>query len=287
MHARMPRNFVLEERIERYADAIELEPAAYRGRWAAACAAAGSAPFARASLDLGCGKGVYLVEAARRHPDTLFIGVDSEPVCIVYAAQAILEAGLRNAVAIPARADGLARIFAPGELGELTISFPTPFPKKKQAAERVTSVDRLLEYRDLLAPGAALTLRTDSQPLFDFTMGQLAGAGYRTRWTSRDVRADHPEIPGSEYEHKLADEGATVLGACAEVGPEPTPEQVEAARAMPQSLFAYVPDDLYEGAYVPHGMGYAIQTFRNRRANAERRAGRAERAQGRSGKGRA
>ena len=32
LHARLPKNFVLEERIERYADAIELVPSGLRGR---------------------------------------------------------------------------------------------------------------------------------------------------------------------------------------------------------------------------------------------------------------
>ena len=37
MHARMPKNFVLDQRIERASDAIETGAAAYRGRWAEAC----------------------------------------------------------------------------------------------------------------------------------------------------------------------------------------------------------------------------------------------------------
>lgn len=32
-----------------------------------------------------------------RHPDTLFIGMDSEPVCVVHAAQLVLDRGLKNA----------------------------------------------------------------------------------------------------------------------------------------------------------------------------------------------
>ena len=271
MHARSPKNFVLEDRLERYADAIEVAPGTCRGDWARACAPAGSAPFSRVHLDLGCGKGTYLVEAARRSPDTLFIGVDSEPVCIAYAAQAVCESGMGNALLVPGRADDLARIFAPGELDAITLSFPTPFPRKKQAAHRVTQVDRLLEYRDLLAADGTLTLRTNSRPFLDFTATQLAGAGWRTLWTSEDVRADHPEIPSSEYERKLTAEGARVLGIAAAPGPAPAPDQVAAARAVPQSLFDYLPDDLYEGAYIPHGMSWAVETFRNRRANAARR----------------
>ena len=68
MHARMPKNFVLDQRIERAADAIETNAAAYRGHWAEACwplAGGGEDPgaptrFAHVHLDLGCGKGCLL-----------------------------------------------------------------------------------------------------------------------------------------------------------------------------------------------------------------------------------
>ena len=59
LHARLPKNFVLEERLERYGRVIELDPAAWRGRWARACAPLGSAPFTEVRLDLGCGKGGF------------------------------------------------------------------------------------------------------------------------------------------------------------------------------------------------------------------------------------
>lgn len=79
VHVRTPKNFVLEERLERYANAIETNPEAYAGDWRRACAPVGSKSFTRLHLDLGCGKGTYLVERARREPDTLFIGMDRSP----------------------------------------------------------------------------------------------------------------------------------------------------------------------------------------------------------------
>ena len=98
MHARLPKHFVLEERLERYRDAIEPDPYHWRGHWTSACAPAGATPFREVRLDLGCGKGSFTVEAARREPDVLFVGMDSEPVCIAYAAQRAVESGLPNVV---------------------------------------------------------------------------------------------------------------------------------------------------------------------------------------------
>ena len=202
VHVRTPKNFVLEERLERYADAIETNPEAYAGDWREACAPAGSKPFEHLHLDLGCGKGTYLVERAGHEPNTLFIGMDQEPICIAYAAQKICEQELSNALVLPRGATSLPQLFAAGELDAITINFPTPQPKAKYAKKRLVHVDHLMLYRPLFAANATVTLRTDSKPLRDYALGQFAAAGYDTLWVSDDVRRDHPEHPETEYERR-------------------------------------------------------------------------------------
>lgn len=287
-HIRTPKNFVLENRLERYAAAIEQRPEIYRGHWGEACSPCGdaarggatcrdtpcsSAPrgdtpcFGRVHLDLGCGKGAYLVARAQREPSALFIGMDTEPICIAYAAQNIVETGLSNAIVLPRSADSIERLFGPGELAGITLNFPTPFPKRKFARKRLTSVDHLLSYRRVLAPGATVTLRTDSQQLHDFTLTQLDAAGYRVLWASIDTRAEHPEHPETEYERRLAEQGAAVYGICATPGPEPTPEQIQTGRDAEQSLVAYLPLNLDSIGYIPLGMEGAVLNLRNRQRN--------------------
>ena len=207
VHVRTPKNFVLEERLERYADAIETNPEAYAGDWRGACAPAGSKPFEHLHLDLGCGKGTYLVERAAHEPNTLFIGMDQEPICIAYAAQKICEQELANALVLPRGAASLPQLFAAGELDAITINFPTPQPKAKYAKKRLVHVDHLMLYRPLFAVDATVTLRTDSKPLRDYALGQFAAAGYDTLWVSDDVRRDHPEHPETEYECRTREMG--------------------------------------------------------------------------------
>ncbi len=264
VHVRTPKNFVLEERLERYADAIETNPEAYAGHWCEACTPTGSASFARLHLDLGCGKGTYLVERAHREPDTLFIGMDQEPICIAYAAQKICEQELPNALVLPRGAASLPQLFTAGELDAITINFPTPQPKAKYAKKRLVHVDHLMLYRPLFAADATVTLRTDSKPLRDYALGQFVAAGYDTLWVSDDVRHDHPEHPETEYECRTREMGAVVYGICATPGAEPTEEQLAAGRAQEQSLACYLPDDLDELTYVPLGMEEAVENFKNR-----------------------
>ena len=282
MHARMPKNFVLEERLERYASAIEPAPERYAGRWAEACAplpfstekgavltdALELGRFSSVRLDLGCGKGAFLVESARRESDVLFVGMDAEPVCVAYAAQAVCEANVSNAVVVPGNARKLDRYFAPGELERIYVNFPTPHPKAHDARERLTYLDRLLAYRTLLSPAGTLRLKTDSQPFFAFTLTQLELAGYEVLEKSCDMHAAHPNDPVTGYEERLCAQGASVYGIFA--APGPLPERVEQTAAL--SLMDYLPHDLDSLGYVPLGMERAVENFRNRRTKLAARA---------------
>lgn len=282
MHARLPRNFVLEERLQRYADAIELEPARWAGLWATACwpladdracessASTSLSPtgarseFREVRLDLGCGKGAFVVEAARREPDVLFLAMDAEPLCIAYAAQHITEAGLRNAVAVPGKGSVVPGAFGRGELSCIHLNFPTPYPRKKDAHKRLVLLDRLIEYRHVLAPQGTVRLRTDSQPLRDFALTQFDMAGYDIVWSSDNERAELPNEPASEYEERLVAQGATVFGVWA----RPSDREPSLEQTASLSLMDYLPDDLFGGGYVPHGMSGAVTNLRNRRQHA-------------------
>lgn len=260
IHARLPKNFVLEERIERYGQAIELAPQSLAGRWAEACAPIGGAAFREVRVDLGCGKASFLCDSAAAEPDVLFIGIDGEPICVAYAAQRICESGLSNALVVPATGEQLASIFE-GEVSLLHINFPTPFPRKKDARKRLVLLDRLLEYRRVLAPGGRILFKTDSQPLFAFSKTQFDLAGYE--W--QEI-APPQDMPTSLYEERLVADGARVL--CIEATPGADPGAVEQAAEL--SLIEYLPSDLESLEaldYVPLGMKGTVTNLRNRQLN--------------------
>ncbi len=268
LHARLPKNFVLEERLERYADSIEASPERWAGQWAEAChpldAARDRTSFDEVRLDMGCGKGAFTVEAAAAEKSVLFVGIDFEPICIAYAAQKAEESGLDNVIFSPGVADKVTTYFAEGELSRIYLNFPTPFPRKKEAAQRLTHLDNLLRYRKILAPGATVLLKTDSYPLWGFSRTQFELAGYDIVWESDDARAERPNDPVSWYEERLSAQGATVYAIEATPAREPkraADGTVEQTASL--SLIDYLPEDLSTMTYVPHGMQGTVTNLRN------------------------
>ncbi len=276
MHAirtRLPKHFVLEERLERYADAIEVRPQSYAGRWREAChplreGQDGPHAYQGLWLDLGCGKGGFTADMAECDPTTLFVGVDFEPVCMAYAAEKAVRRHLHNMVLVPRSADRLSDAFAPGELDGIYLNFPTPFPRRKEAHLRLTHADRLLEYRRLLAPDARLLLKTDSYPLWRFSLDQLDLAGYDVLWQSEDARAERSDDVMSWYERRLSAQGATVYAV--EATPQTTPIPACVGQRGSMSLVDYLPADLdaMAATYVPHGMRGTVTNLRNQRLRA-------------------
>lgn len=270
MHARLPKNFVLEERLDRYGQVIELQPTRYAGSWAEAChplTGTGTGRYDRVHVDLGCGKGAFVVQAAQANPQTLFVAIDAEPICIAYTAQHAMEAGLSNVVVVPALGSQIPSIFGPGEIDRITVNFPTPFPRKKDAQKRLTILERLMDYRQVLASDGALSFRTDSLPLWQFSLTQFELAGYQLLWTSTDARTDRPDDIVTEYEERLSAQGAKVFAL--EATPGPLPGRIEQTASL--SLIDYLPQDLSKLDYVPHGMQGSVTNLRNRQARAQRR----------------
>lgn len=279
-HQRLPKNFVLEERLERYANRIEICPSHYKGHWAHACYplfspahtdAVTSLAYREVWLDLGCGRGSFVVELARANPDVLVIGIDFDPVSVVYTAQHITEAGLVNALALGASGDKLTQIFEEKELTRIYLNFSTPFPRKKEAADRLTTPQRLKDYAHMLAPGGYIQLRTDSQPFYDWTREMLDAMSYSTLAAVDDCYGDASWGPTTEYAERLRKQGAKVFGIKA----TPTEASLEKrADQMPDprvSLQDYLPDDLSQMSYIPLGMEGTVQNLINQKKKLERK----------------
>lgn len=122
------------------------------------------------TLELACGRGEYTVALAHRHPNRNFIGVDIKGARIYQGAKQALKENLNNAAFLRTRIECIEEFFGPKEVDEIWITFPDPFLKNSKANRRLTHSFFIEKYRQFLKPGGIIRLKTDSRPLYDFTL---------------------------------------------------------------------------------------------------------------------
>lgn len=118
-------------------------------------------------LELGCGRGEYAVELARRFPGINFIGVDIKGARMWSGATQALKDGLTNVVFLRTNIEIIDRFFDTDEVHEIWLTFSDP--QMKNVRKRLTSTFFMERYRKFLTDGGIIHLKTDSNFLFTYT----------------------------------------------------------------------------------------------------------------------
>lgn len=124
-------------------------------------------------LELGCGKGEYSVELAKKNPNKNFIGIDIKGARIWRGAKDSLQQELKNIVFLRTRIEMINLFFSENEVDEIWITFPDPQKKKRRAKKRLTSIDFLSRYQKILKNNSIINLKTDSTFLYNYTIAVI------------------------------------------------------------------------------------------------------------------
>ena len=168
-------------------------------------------------LEIGCGKGGFVTQAARENPDVTFLAVEKTANVIVCGCEAALEAGLSNVRFMKLSAEYLWRYLPAQSIARLYLNFSCPFPKEKYRNHRLTAPRFLRIYRQILAPGAEIWQKTDNMHFFEFSIENLSQNGFALKNVSLDLH--HSDFAGNivtEYESRFAAQGMPIyrLEAC-------------------------------------------------------------------------
>ena len=194
------------KRMELCADIHITDPAAQKGAWRTL---AGERLLC---AEIGCGKGSFILEMAKRHPDRFFIGFEKIADVIVLAMEKVEEAGLDNVVFVCDDAEHVTDIFADGELDELYLNFSDPWPKKRHANRRLTYIGFLERYKIILKDGGKIFFKTDNRPLFDFSLEQFEAAHIALSDVTNDLHHSEYEKDNihTEYENNFSAKGFSI-----------------------------------------------------------------------------
>ena len=279
MRQRKPAN--IDATFELFHAPIVDDACALKGEWRCAFMPKASALH----LDLGCGKGDFIVAAAQKWPQVLFVGIDNSKVCIARTAQKVAEQNVQNVRLICADAAEIENFFEPGEISQIYLNFNSPFPKKKHAEKRLTHLHYLEKYRALLGSNGLLEMRTDNIAYWKFSLVELEIAGFSLTEKTDDLHQDAAlfnAVIAGEYDARTTKRGAHVHFLRA----VPAQKPQTYIQTDKLGLCEYLPHDIENFDEIPYGMEDTVTNMRNRRANERRRQERkaAEEAEATAGK---
>lgn len=159
-------------------------------------------------LEIGSGKGLFLIEAARAQPATDFLGVERAGKWYRRAAERLHRSGLPNVrLARWDAFDFLARWVAPGSVAVVHVYFPDPWPKKRHARRRLLQESLYRLCARALPPGGELRIASDVEWYFLEATREIAALGpfRREAWEEEDEFA----LP-TNYAVKYRREGRTL-----------------------------------------------------------------------------
>lgn len=162
-------------------------------------------------LEIGCGKGGFATELARREPEVNVLALEKAANVIVMAAEKAKEKALPNVRFLHGGAEYLRKFIEPHSISRIYLNFSCPYPKNAYANRRLTAPFFLESYKSILADGAEIIQKTDNMHFFEYSIEQFSACGYKIKDVTLDLHAsgDEDNIV-TEYEKRFTDLGQPI-----------------------------------------------------------------------------
>lgn len=164
-------------------------------------------------IEIGMGKGRFLLKMASLNPDINFVGIERYTSVLLRAVEKFDTEEfnmLKNVRFVCMDARDVADVFAQNEVQKIYLNFSDPWPKARHEKRRLTSREYLDRYEQILIHGGVLEFKTDNTELFNFSLEQVR----ESSWTLEHYTYDlyHHELMSkgnvmTEYEEKFSAKG--------------------------------------------------------------------------------
>ena len=164
------------------------------------------------ALEIGCGKGGFVIELAKRQPDVNFIALEKMSNVILTPVEEVKKQGLENIRFLNIRAECIPCYIPENSLDVIYLNFSTPLPKLGYATQRLTHRNFLEVYKKLLKKGGRIIQKTDDRDFFDFSLEEYQAVGLKLENVSYNLHENgNPEWNiVTEYEAKWVERGLPI-----------------------------------------------------------------------------
>ena len=161
------------------------------------------------ALEIGCGKGGFVIELAQKTPDVNYLALEKMSNVILTPLEAVQKAGLSNVRFLNIRAECLPCYIPENSLDFIYLNFSTPLPKLGYATQRLTHRNFLEVYKKLLKKGGRILQKTDDRDFFEFSLEEYKACGFALENVTYNLHENgNPDWNiVTEYERKWVEQG--------------------------------------------------------------------------------
>lgn len=163
-------------------------------------------------IEIGCGKGDFIVGTAAKEPNVNFLAVEKVSDVLVIAAEKVRDSGLSNVRVCCVDAKELSEIFPAHSIDRVYLNFSDPWPKARHEKRRLTYRTFLEIYKQILKEDGAIYFKTDNRGLFDFSLEEFKDFGMRMEKLTFDLH-NSEYMEGNvmtEYEKRFSSMGVPI-----------------------------------------------------------------------------
>ena len=192
------RNVKNKEEIIDQSKSFIKDPEKYKGKWNTLFQNNNKELY----IEIGMGKGKFIVENAKKYPNINFIGIEKFDSVLARALEKVKEP-LPNLYMIRLDANKIQEVFLE-EIDRIYLNFSDPWPKKRHAKRRLTAHELLEKYDSIFKGEKVIYFRTDNRKLFEFSLESFSTYGYIVKDIKLDLHNEPEEdLITTEYEDRF------------------------------------------------------------------------------------
>lgn len=166
-------------------------------------------------IEIGMGKGTFIIEMAKKYPEYHFIGVELFDSVLIHGVRRYdtMTDAPENLTFARCDAIHLSDVIQPHTLDTIYINFSDPWPKKRHAKRRLTAPQFLAMYEHLLIQGGDVIQKTDNVKLFEYSLMSFSQNGWILDTISLDLHQNeylNADNIRTEYEERFAKRGQNI-----------------------------------------------------------------------------
>ena len=163
-------------------------------------------------LEIGCGKGGFIVETARLNQNKNYIAIERDENVLVTALEKAEACHLSNLRFLCTDAVFLPSYFEDGSFSRVFLNFSDPWPKKRHEKRRLVYRDNLDIISKLIPVGCEIAFKTDNRDLFEFSIEEFRTSGFCLTFITNDLHSSEYAQNNvmTEYEKRFSESGVKI-----------------------------------------------------------------------------